>query len=111
MASTAYLSSNTRFANAIPRTLEDFSTALEDGSEEVNIPNRIKSADWLKENGMCIDNIMPMKSRIIQAGRGAFATRRIKKGEIISPVPLVQVRRDHLDIYEADESEDPDKIR
>jgi hypothetical protein len=111
VGSTAYLSSNTRLANAIPRTLEDFSVALEEGSEEVNIPSRIKSIDWLKTNGMCVDNIMPMKSRITQAGRGAFATRRIKKGEVISPMPLVQVRRDHLDVYEADESEDPDQIR
>jgi hypothetical protein len=91
--------------------LKDYSVALEEGSEEINVPNRIKSADWLKENGMCIDNIKPMKSRITQAGRGAFATRSIKKGEVISPVPLVQIRREHLDVYEEDETEDSSKIR
>ena len=105
--SSIYLESDQRLANALPRTLEGFEKALKEGSAEVSVPNKIRSLEWLKENGVCIDNIMPMKSRIIQAGRGAFATRRIKKGDIISPVPVVQVRRDHLDVYDADDWESP----
>jgi hypothetical protein len=105
-----YMDSGTRLANAIPRTMQDLKAALLVGTAEVSVPNKIRSMEWLKENGVCIDNIMPMKSRIIQAGRGAFATRRLKKGDVISPVPVVQVHRDHLDIYETDDFEEPDEI-
>lgn len=107
---TAYKSSNTRLANALPKSLQDAVIAAKKGSAEVNIPNKIRSKKWLEENGICIDNIMPAKSRIVQAGQGAFATRRIKKGDVISPVPVVQIRREHLDIYDGDDMQNPTEV-
>ena len=107
---TLYKSSNTRLANALPRSYEDAKVAAKKGSAEVNIPNKVRSIEWLKENGVCIDNMVASKSRIVQAGHGAFATRRIKKGDVISPVPVVQIRREHLDLYDANSIENPTEI-
>lgn len=84
--------------------------ALKKGSADISVPNKVRSMEWLKENGACIDSIVADKSRIIQAGYGAFATRRIKKGDIISPVPVVQIRREHLDIYDTTNLENPTEI-
>lgn len=105
-----YQNSNTRPGNAFPRSLEDAKIAIKKGSAEVNVPEKIRSNDWLKQNGVCIDNIVPAKSRIVQAGQGAFATRKIKKGDIVTPVPVVQVKRDDLDIYDADRYDQPSEI-
>ena len=107
---TLYESSNTRLANALPKSWEDAKIAKEKGSPEISVPNKVRSIEWLKENGMCLDNIVARKSRIVQAGHGAFATRRIQKGGIISPVPLVQIRREHLEIYDADDVGNPKQI-
>ncbi|KAG7347903.1 SET methyltransferase domain containing protein [Nitzschia inconspicua] len=54
------------------------------------------SLDYLKKNGYCIDNIRPRKSRVKEAGRGAFATRQIPEGAIVAPVPVVPVKREEL---------------
>jgi hypothetical protein len=47
--------------------------------------------DYLKEHGKCVDNIVPGNSTIPHAGRGAFATRRIPKGGLVAPAPLVHI--------------------
>ena len=80
------------------------------GTADLSVPNKIRSMDWLKTNGMCVDNLVADKSRIIQAGHGAFATRRIKKGDIISPMPVVQIRREHLEIYDTNDLDNPTEI-
>ena len=108
--STAYQKSNTRLANALPKTLEDLDEAIKKGTADASVPNKVRSKEWLRENGACIDNIMPAKSRIIQAGRGAFATRKIKKGDVISPVPVVQILRKHLELYDADDIQEPNEV-
>lgn len=108
--SGTYQKINNRMANALPKTLEDAKIANEKGTAEINVPDKVRSIDWLKENGVCIDNIAPFKSRIIQAGQGAFATRKIKKGEIVTPVPVVQIRREDLEIYDAEDIENPTEV-
>ena len=57
--------------------------------------------DWIKENGRCLDNIYPSISTLRQAGQGAFASRPIKAGDSIVPIPtMIQVtNRDTLNIY------------
>ena len=47
----------------------------------------------LKESGYCLDNIRPRKSKVKGAGRGAFATRKLKEGSIVAPVPVIPIRR------------------
>lgn len=49
--------------------------------------------------GKCLDNIRPGKSTISGAGRGAFATKFIQKGSLVSPAPMVHLQNsDILDI-------------
>ncbi|KAL3935589.1 MAG: hypothetical protein SGARI_002914 [Bacillariaceae sp.] len=60
----------------------------------------IKSEKWLEENGFCLGNIRMGPSKIPNAGRGAFATRDIAKGEIITVTPMLHVAdRDMMDMY------------
>jgi hypothetical protein len=53
--------------------------------------NSAKSIDWLRQNGICLDNIKVGQSSNPEAGRGAFATRSIAKGQIVAPAPVVQI--------------------
>jgi len=56
-----------------------------------------RSVKDLKTNGICLDNIRPGLSTISGAGRGAFSTRYIPKGNVIAPAPLIPIRsRDSL---------------
>ena len=107
---TAYEKSNTRLSHALPKSLDDVEVAAKKGTADMTVPDKIRSKEWLKENGMCIDNIMPARARIIQAGRGAFATRKIKKGAVISPVPVVQILREHLELYDSDNLQNPSEV-
>ena len=47
--------------------------------------------EWLRNNGLCMDNLIQGHSEIEQAGRGAFATRTLKEGIMIAPAPLVHI--------------------
>jgi SET domain len=95
-----------RLVNAFPKDLLSFQRAAQDGTASLTVPNRIRSIQWLEQNGRCLDNIRPDLSTIRQAGRGAFATRRIKKGAVITPMPLVHVRRHHMEVFGSDDYED-----
>ena len=50
-----------------------------------------RSVEWIKENGKCLDNIYADTSTIPQAGKGAFASRFIGEGQLIMPMPLLQI--------------------
>lgn len=58
-------------------------------AKEISVEKR--SPEWLEQNGMCLDNIMPGKSSNPHAGQGAIAQRSMKKGSVIAPAPLLQV--------------------
>jgi SET domain len=51
----------------------------------------VKAQKWLDKYAICVDNLESKPSTIPEAGRGAFATREIKKGQIIAPVPVLHV--------------------
>ena len=55
-----------------------------------NTVNR-RTPEWIRENGQCVDHIKADISTIPQAGRGAFAKHFIRKGELIAPLPFVQI--------------------
>jgi hypothetical protein len=97
-----------RFAASLPKDIEGLEVATEDGTAKLSVPNRVRSIEWLEKNGRCLDNIRPDRSTIPQAGRGAFATRRIRQGEIIAPMPVVHLRRQHMQVYDADDATDDD---
>lgn len=54
-------------------------------------PAAFRTVEWLEEHGRCMDNIRVGASTIPDAGRGAFAKRKIKKGKIVTPLPLLQI--------------------
>ena len=96
-----------RLSAALPVDLKDVKTAQSMGTAKYSTPNRVRSLDWLNKHGRCLDNIKPGRSTLKQAGRGAFATRRIKKGQVIVPMPLVHFHRYDLGVYYSDNFDDP----
>jgi hypothetical protein len=70
------------------------------GSFMYRYQDMIKSNNWLNKNGICLDAIHGGPSTIPNAGRGAFATRNIRKGETITVTPMVHVAStDLMDMY------------
>jgi hypothetical protein len=63
---------------------------LYDEYEEGNEAVSKASLPWLRENGMCVDNLMP-KQPSSSAGRGAFTTRFLPKDTLVAPVPVVPI--------------------
>ena len=77
----------------MPKTFEEAESVRGAKAAILNVPNVIKSQDWLDDNGMCLDNIYPGDSKVPQAGRGAFASRKINNGQLISPMPLMHMNK------------------
>lgn len=50
----------------------------------------------LRENGYCLDNLVPGKSKLEQAGRGAFAARQLEEGSLVAPFPVLQLSSSSL---------------
>jgi len=63
-------------------------------------PNSIRSLQWLKENGYCVDRLYAAKSTIPDAGRGAFAKSAVNEGEIVTISPVIHFGRDQIPIKE-----------
>jgi hypothetical protein len=57
--------------------------------------------EWLQRTGYCLDHVKPAPSNIPNAGLGAFATHRLGKGSVITPVPLLHIAEaSALDVYD-----------
>jgi len=62
-----------------------------------------RSTEWIKANGMCMDNLIAKKSTLPLAGQGGFAQRTVREGEIVAPAFLMQViDKDSLILYDDD---------
>jgi len=78
--------------NMLPDDPAELEKLLEKGGVfESRHSGLTRPLEWLETNGLCVDNIKPGPSTIPYAGRGAFANRDIKKGGLVSPVPLIQI--------------------
>ena len=109
------VASNKRMGSILPRTSMELDLVFERShgempalsealAKEVSLTQR--SAQWLIENGRCVDNIVPGRSTLPYAGRGAFAQRFIARDEVVVPVPLIQLMdADALTIWEEIEDE------
>lgn len=76
-------------------------------AKEVSVKPR--SPEWLTRHGRCVDHIMPGKSKLPFAGRGAIAQRHIGRGEVVVPVPLIQMMdRDALIVWDEVQNENGD---
>jgi SET domain len=81
-----------RILNAIPPNALDVPVVMESGGTAKQHLNRsIKELEWLEENGQCMDNIKVGNSSNPDAGRGAFATRPIPEGGLVSPSPVIHI--------------------
>ncbi|KAL3821732.1 hypothetical protein ACHAXA_008468 [Cyclostephanos tholiformis] len=76
------------------------------GSALYNNPEVVKDLDWLKMNGYCQDNLVVGISKIAHAGRGAFAARSMKRGEVVSAMPLVPLNNGKDALIMIDDEED-----
>ncbi|KAL3797357.1 hypothetical protein HJC23_010483 [Cyclotella cryptica] len=87
---------------ALPQNATDIPTVLQIGAAKFAMKdfNSKRSVDWLKKNGVCVDNIVSGTSTIPQAGRGAFAARTIKEGGIIATTPVVSLDLDQIKLRE-----------
>lgn len=47
--------------------------------------------EWIEQNGLCLENLLPTKSTLPHAGQGAFAQYFMHKGDVIMPAPLLQI--------------------
>jgi hypothetical protein len=66
------------------------------GTFQYRNPDLVRSQKWLDKHAVCVDNIVSKPSTIPEAGRGAFATRFLKKGSIVAPVPMIHIPNDDL---------------
>lgn len=68
--------------------------------KQIRVKEGTRDQAWLSEHGTCADHIREGVSTIRQAGRGAFATRDLPKGAIVSAMPLIQIiNKDVLEMY------------
>lgn len=101
-------------ANLVPRSLNELYEVIRanNGSLDIDLvglelAKRLgtspRTVEWIKKNGMCIENIVPGKSAIPYAGQGAILQTSIRQGDIIVPIPLLQiVNRDVLATFDFD---------
>jgi hypothetical protein len=71
-----------------------------------------RTPEWIRQNGMCLENLVPKKSTIPDAGWGGFAQYPIKKDEIIVPMPTLHMgNKDVMRIYDHKDNvlDDPQK--
>ena len=100
----------------LPQTVDEFN--LFKGEDTQSMTRRLaentiqkRSVEWIKENGICLDAIRPGKSNIPGAGWGAFAQGFIRKGDIVSPAPLLNVaNRETFNIYEDEVDEETGEV-
>jgi len=98
---------NKRVASLVPNTKAKFEALVGNHPDEEYSNVIAKSTvvdrgvNWIKENGLCMDNILPGKSTIPLIGQGAFAKRFLVEGSVVSPAPLLQIiNSDKMLIYD-----------
>lgn len=85
---------------ALPKTFTAAIRAMEVGITQTEEERATHSVEYLEEHGKCLDHVQPKNSTIPHAGRGAFATRFLPKGTVVSSAPLVHIPdRDILTMY------------
>lgn len=94
----------------LPQTPAKVKKAIEAGGAFMyRNQDMVKSLDWLETHGLCVDYLRSGTSTIPHAGRGAFASRSFKEGDVIAPIPLIPIlTEDILDMYMITEYTDED---
>ena len=91
-----------RTLNALPDNFHDALVAYNAGDIAVILqPNHVHTLEYLEEHGTCLDNIRPGPSTLPSAGHGAFATRPLSAGTILTKSPLLHTSTDdYMYMYE-----------
>lgn len=55
-----------------------------------------RTQEWLRENGKCLENLVPGVSQLPNAGNGGIAQHFIGKGDIVVPAPMIHVMDRHV---------------
>lgn len=104
MLDTVLPAANGKHAKVIKSLIPDNWHKLEEASKMGTFLYRnsdiIQTLDWIHEHGQCVDNLYVKESTNPEAGRGAFARRKIAKDHVISPVPMMPlINEEVLDVY------------
>lgn len=118
---TAPSGSNEFVAKLLPETTSQLHSIIATYNETINSQKDLmhllakhmtttpRTTEWIRENGMCLDNLVPRKSTLPHAGQGAFAQYFVPKGAIVVPAPMLHiVNKDVLLIHEMNDDEDDD---
>lgn len=81
----------------VPKTCEEVKKVAKIGAARNQFPDSLRTLEWIKENGWCIDNLKADISSKPERGRGAFATRPIRKGEVVVASPLLYLFEEKLE--------------
>jgi hypothetical protein len=92
---------NSRTIAAFPKNIEEYQQMQKERLPQFRQKQFVRDMNWLREHGVCADNIYMEESTITQAGHGAFAVRPLKSASVILPVPLIHIpNREMLEMYE-----------
>jgi SET domain len=93
-----------RIIAALPRKTENYGAMLERGLVEFKRSFMVRPLDDLEEHGVCADHMHMDVSSIPQAGHGAFASRPLRRDDVVLPVPLIHIPdREILEMYHLQE--------
>lgn len=99
---------NQRILNALP-SYNDIPKAVANGIESLHQSASICPIPQLESTGRCLDNIQPGRSTLKDAGRGAFATRYLPSGSVITGSPLLHIPYEEmLLMHNLDQAEEND---
>jgi hypothetical protein len=87
----------------LPENAAEVAEFVAQGALHKNNPDIQRSLEYLQNEGTCADTIVVKPSTIKGAGRGAFAKRAIKEGDIAAPYPLMRLPEEMLLMYDLDE--------
>ena len=102
-----------RTAETLPSSLNDFTDMLNKQDPTSDIATALakkslipRTVDWIRSEGVCVDNLIPDVSTLHDAGQGAFAQRLIPQGSIVVPAPVIQIiDAAELNMYDFDTDE------
>lgn len=87
------------FNNSDPHEFQRLVSGTENLTN-IRLEQATRSQEWLEKHGTCGDHIRSGPSTLDQAGRGAFASRFLPKGTIVSPLPLIHIpKRERFEMY------------
>jgi hypothetical protein len=81
-----------RTINALPAEYDAVPLVAKKGMRAYYQPSGTRDLQDLDKTGRCLDIVKPAKSTMAQAGRGLFATQRLRTGSIVAGTPLIQVQ-------------------